>query len=42
MEIIAYEMQFLSKTAQETDIVLEKFRDDFGIRKLIKLLNIKE
>ena len=29
MEIIAYEMQFLSKTAQETDIVLEKFRDDF-------------
>ena len=29
MEIIAYEMQFLSKTAQETDIVIEKFRGDF-------------
>ena len=29
MEIIAYEMQFSSKTIQESDIILEVFSDDF-------------
>ena len=29
MEIIVYEMQFLGRTAQETDIKLEEFRDEF-------------
>lgn len=29
MEIIAYEMQFSSKTVQESDINLESFSDDF-------------
>jgi ribosomal protein S18 acetylase RimI-like enzyme len=29
VEIIAYEMQFLDKTVQETDIKLEAFKDEF-------------
>ncbi|WP_244834118.1 hypothetical protein [Clostridium sp. BJN0001] len=29
IEIIAYEMQFSSKTVQEADIKLESFSDDF-------------
>ncbi|WP_297420125.1 hypothetical protein [Clostridium sp.] len=29
VEIIAYEMHFLGRTVQETDIKLESFRDEF-------------
>lgn len=32
-EIVAYEMQFLSKTIPKTDIKLEKFREDLIVNK---------